>query len=160
MDSIRGFIPLSDDLYCSGQPTESELAFASRKGVKFVLNLAMPDSDYALPDERGTVESLGMAFSHIPVPFSAPTVEHFLQFEQELLVRPGQRTLVHCALNWRASSFVALFAERHLEWNLVRSEELRRALWTPNETWNRWAELIRALPPAERLASPPGERLV
>ncbi len=86
------------------------IADAQGRGVKLVLNLAMPDSDFALPDERAVVELLGMDFIHIPVPFSAPTIEHFLQFERELVLRYDPMILVHCAYNWRASSFVALYA--------------------------------------------------
>lgn len=136
MDHIRDFIRISADLYCSGQPTQEEFADVYRAGVKVVVNLAMPDSDHALPDERAVVESFGMAYVPIPVPFSAPTIEHFLRFETELLARPSQRILVHCALNWRASFFVALFAERHLGWTRQQAEDLRCALFHPDEVWN------------------------
>lgn len=146
MESIRGFIRISDDLSCAGQPTQEELAAAQGCGVKLVLNLAMSDSDFALPDERAVVELLGMDFVHIPVPFSAPTSEHFLGFERELLLRREHRVLVHCAYNWRASSFAALYAERHLGWTREQADTLRGALWSPNDTWDTWARSIRALP--------------
>ncbi len=146
METIRGFIRISDDLSCAGQPTQEEIAAAQSCGVKLVLNLAMSDSDFALPDERAVVELLGMDFVHIPVPFSAPTVEHFLQFERELVSRPDQMILVHCAYNWRASSFVALYAERHRGWTRQQADALRCALWSPDETWTAWATSIRALP--------------
>lgn len=110
------------------------------------MNLAMLDSDHALLDERATVASLEMNYVHIPVPFSEPTVEQFLQFEKELLSFKEMSVLVHCALNWRASSFVALFAERHFGWSREQADELRRALWTPNDVWNTWTSAVRALP--------------
>lgn len=144
MESIRGFIRISDDLSCAGQPTKEELADAQGRGVKLVLNLAMPDSDFALPDERAVVELLGMDFVPIPVPFSAPTIEHFVQFERELVLRHDQMILVHCAYNWRASSFVALYAERRCGWTSQQADALRCALWSPDETWN--TSSIRALP--------------
>jgi protein tyrosine phosphatase (PTP) superfamily phosphohydrolase (DUF442 family) len=112
-------------------------------GVKLVVNLAMHDSDFALPDEKATVESLGMDFVHIPVPFSSPTVEHFLRFESELLAARGQRVLVHCALNWRASAFVALFAERHLGWSRRQADGLSSTFWSPDARWNAWADAVR-----------------
>lgn len=144
MESIRGFIRISDKLSCAGQPTQEELADARTSGVTFVLNLAMSDSDFALADERAVVESLGMDFVHIPIPFAAPTIEHFLQFERELLLRHDQVILVHCAYNWRASSFAALYAERQLGWSSERADALRCALWTPDERWASWASSIRA----------------
>lgn len=143
MDSIKGVIRISDDFGCSGQPTEGEFDDVRGSGVKLVVNLAMPDSDFALPDEQAVVELLGMDFLHIPVQFTAPTIEHFLHFERELLLRPGQKILVHCALNWRASAFSALYAERHLGWSREQADALRYALWTPNETWTAWAHSIR-----------------
>lgn len=87
-----------------------------------------------------------MDFVHIPVPFSAPTIEHFVQFERELVLRHDQMILVHCAYNWRASSFVALYAERRCGWTTQQADALRCALWSPDETWNTWASSIRALP--------------
>jgi len=143
VENIRGFIQVEEDLFCSGQPTEAELGLVQQSGVRLVINLAMQDSDFALPDERAVVEGLGMEFLHIAVPFSAPTLEHFLRFEGALLARRGQRALAHCALNWRASSFVALFAERRLGWTRDRADLLRRSLWCPNETWDAWARELR-----------------
>lgn len=113
--------------------------------MRLVLNLAMSDSDFSLPDERHLVESLGMDFVHIPVPFSDPTIEHFLRFERELLLRHEHSVLIHCAYNWRASSFAALYAERHLGWTREQVDTLRRALWSPDDTWDAWASSIRAL---------------
>lgn len=134
---------ISDDFCCAGQPTAEEFVDVQRSGVRLVVNLAMPDSDFALPDEQVIVESLGMDFVHIPVPFSAPSVEHFLHFERELRSRQGQPVLVHCALNWRASSFMALYSERNLGWTREQSEQIRCALWSPDSIWNDWAESIR-----------------
>lgn len=153
MEDIRGFIKIADELYTSGQPTESQFANVHRLGVRLVLNLAMSDSDYALRDERATVESFGMDYVHIPVPFSSPTLEHFLQFEKELLTRKAVPVLVHCALNWRATSFAALFAERHLGWTRAQADDLRGALWSPNEVWNAWASSIRGTLPNQRASS-------
>ena len=145
MKSIRGFMRISGDLVSAGQPTRDELVDVQRCGVKVVLNLAMSDSDFALPDERAVVESLGMEFVHIPVPFSNPTTAHFLQFEEELRSRLDQLILVHCAYNWRASSFAALYAERNCGWTREQADSLRCALWSPDETWTAWAGSIRAL---------------
>ena len=143
VEGMKGFIQVSDELSCAGQPTEDEFALVRRSGVRLVVNLALSESDFALPDERAVVEALGMDFVHIPVPFSAPTVQHFVQCESELLARHGQSVLVHCAYNWRASSFVALFAERHWGWTREKSERLRTALWSPDDTWNAWASAVR-----------------
>ena len=146
MEGIRSFIKIADGFFSSGQPTEEQFGEVHRSGVRLVINLAMPDSDHALPDERTTVEAHGMAYTPIPVPFSSPTVGHFLQFEERLLSNGGAPVLVHCALNWRATSFAALFAERHFGWSRARADELRGALWSPNDVWSAWASSIRVIP--------------
>lgn len=145
VEDIRGFIKISTTFFTSGQPTVEQFADVQRAGVKLVINLAMPDSDYALSDERAIVESLDMEYHAIPVPFSSPTAGHYVAFERTLLAHTAVPVLVHCALNWRATSFAALFAERHLGWNAARADGLRSTLWTPNEVWNAWAHSIRAL---------------
>jgi len=69
----RNFREVDERLLTAGQPNEAQLADAARQGVKVVINLALHDDPrYSLPDERSTVEKLGMSYVHIPVRFEAP----------------------------------------------------------------------------------------
>jgi protein tyrosine phosphatase (PTP) superfamily phosphohydrolase (DUF442 family) len=67
----------------------------------------MPDSANALANEGEIVNGLGMAYTHIPVPWNAPSAEHVKQFfdNMDALEQNGQNVLVHCAANYRASVF-------------------------------------------------------
>ena len=59
----RNFRQVDDRLATCGQPTEEQLADARASGVDVVINLALHDDPrYSLPDERGTVEALGMSY--------------------------------------------------------------------------------------------------
>ena len=73
LGQIYNFRALSANLLTSGQPTASQMAEIARIGVQTVINLALPTSDNALPDEESLVRSLGMEYIHIPVEWEQPT---------------------------------------------------------------------------------------
>ena len=45
-----------------------------------MINLALPMSDHAIPDEGSVVTGLGMRYVHIPVHFANPTVDDLRSF--------------------------------------------------------------------------------
>jgi hypothetical protein len=70
--SIFNFLPISETVITSGQPTEQQLAVVQEHGYQTVLNLALGSAHNALADERSIVESLGMRYVHLPVEFDQP----------------------------------------------------------------------------------------
>jgi protein tyrosine phosphatase (PTP) superfamily phosphohydrolase (DUF442 family) len=108
--------------------------------VQAVINLALPTSTYALPDERAVVSGLGMEYIAIPVVFEAPTAADFARFCAEMAARHGQRLFIHCALNCRVSAFVALHRVRHEGWSREDAWAALRELWEPDEVWSRFLE--------------------
>lgn len=143
MESIKNFLTIAADLHCGGQPSEQQLGVLKERGVHVVVNLGLHDTDYALANERTAVESLGMRYVHIPVDFKAPSNRAFKQFCVTLDASRGSRVFVHCALNYRGTSFVALYAQRSLGWRIERADAVRTRFWTPDETWENWAADIR-----------------
>jgi protein tyrosine phosphatase (PTP) superfamily phosphohydrolase (DUF442 family) len=120
----------------SGQPTVQQLADIAAAGYTTVINLALHDDPrYALPDEAGTVASLGMQYVHIPVQFGAPTRADLQAFFDAMDTHRSEKVWVHCAANMRVSAFLGLY------WMLregKRRDEafaLMRELWQPNEVW-------------------------
>ncbi|MEB3290422.1 MAG: protein tyrosine phosphatase family protein, partial [Leptolyngbya sp.] len=109
LTTLRQFLPISDRLATAGQPTVAELATLAQAGYGVVINLALPTSDHALPDERSTVEALGMTYVAIPVVWENPTRKDLDQFFQAMEAHQGQKIFVHCALNMRVSVFVYLY---------------------------------------------------
>lgn len=91
-----------------GQPTVEQLATVAAAGCSTVINLGLHEADYALSDERSTVESLGMQYVHIPVVWKHPTPEDLTRFSQTLSAFEGQDLFVHCAANVRVTVFIAL----------------------------------------------------
>ena len=101
---------IDDRLVTSGQPTEAQLGAIADAGYATVINLGLHDDPrYSLPDERATVEGLGLAYVHIPVAFGAPTEDDLLRFFDAMRAHAGQRLWVHCAANLRVSAFLGLW---------------------------------------------------
>jgi hypothetical protein len=53
---------------------------------------------------------------------------------------------VHCAANFRASAFMAVYGELRLGWDRARADRHARTFWEPNPTWQRLIDDCRALP--------------
>ena len=136
----------AERIWSSGQPDAGQFPEIARAGVHCVINLALPTSPRALPDERVVVEAAGMEYVAIPVVFEAPTEADYLAFEQAMDGRNAKSLLVHCALNYRASAFLALYRVRKLGWERGRALDDLASFWKPEPAWQ---ELIdRILGPA------------
>ena len=140
---IRNFQVIDERLGTAGQPTEAQLGEIAADGYAAVVNLGFLDPRYCLPDEAASVASLGLAYRHIPVKFEAPTVEDFRIFTATMDGWEGNKVFVHCAANYRASAFVALYGELRLGWTRERADALTRKLWSPNETWEAFIARCR-----------------
>jgi protein tyrosine phosphatase (PTP) superfamily phosphohydrolase (DUF442 family) len=140
---IRNFLAVDERLGTAGQPTEAQLGDVATEGYVAVVNLGLLDPKYCLPDEAASVASLGLEYRHIPVKFDAPAVEDFRTFAATMNEWDGKKIFVHCAANYRVSTFVALYGELRLRWTRERADALMRKLWQPNDTWRAFIELCR-----------------
>lgn len=140
ISSIRHYHRINSGLHTAGQPNATQLAQLSRAGIRSVINLAMPDSDYAEPEEATLLAGQSIDYFPIPIPFDAPTLEHFERFKQTL--EHAQRpVLVHCALNMRVSAFI--FAYRVTRGETVQAARVDlEQLWQPEGIWNALLEEI------------------
>ncbi|MEO6849408.1 MAG: protein tyrosine phosphatase family protein, partial [Mucilaginibacter sp.] len=109
MSSIYNFHEVSDMLACSGQPREGQLSSVAANEYKVVINLGLLDGQYALADEAASVKSLGMVYHHIPVVFDDPQRAELSLFIEKMNEHTAEKTLVHCAANYRASVFTGLY---------------------------------------------------
>ena len=78
-----------------------------------VVYRAFADHETSLANEDRVVRDLGMAFVQVPVVWANPTVEDFRLFAAIMAQGGDQKTLVHCQVNWRASSFSFLYRVIH-----------------------------------------------
>jgi protein tyrosine phosphatase (PTP) superfamily phosphohydrolase (DUF442 family) len=144
IEDIKNFLRIDDRVGTAGQPSEDQLREVAAGGYACVVNLGLLDPKYCLPDEAGLAAALGLAYRHIPVKFDAPAPEDFAAFVAAMDTWAGKRVFVHCAANYRVSSFMALYGELRLGWTRAQADAHARALWQPNETWLRFLEDCRA----------------
>jgi len=106
MEDITNFYQITKDIGTGGQPTVSQLSEVAQNNYSVVVNLAMPDSAHAIPQEESIVASLGMQYIHIPIPFEAPTANHLREFLNVMESCQNKKVFVHCVVNARVSAFV------------------------------------------------------
>ena len=142
LDDIPDFLLLSETLATGGQPNEAQLAAVGAAGYEVVVNLALPTSSGALPDEAGIARAHGMKYIALPVAWEAPTVADAEAFFDAMDANAGRRVFVHCAANMRVSAFVYLY--RTLRQKTPEADAVRdlHRIWEPNE---RWREFISAM---------------
>ena len=108
-EDIYNFLPLSENLYTGGMPTEEQLADAAQHGVQLVINLAPHEVSNALANETGIVNSLGMQYINIPVIWNTPNKDGLDRFMDAMDANPDKKILVHCQANFRATAFVGMY---------------------------------------------------
>jgi protein tyrosine phosphatase (PTP) superfamily phosphohydrolase (DUF442 family) len=137
---ITNYRCVNDQISTSGQPTEEQLRAAAAKGFKTVINLATIDPRYSLEDEAGLVQSLGMAYHHIPVEWEQPQASDFAAFEAVMLQLPPSKTLIHCAANFRVTAFYSLYAIKQLGWTETQAAEFRASIWADSDypVWEKF----------------------
>ena len=133
---IINFRAISDTLGTAGQPARQQFADIRAAGYDLVINLAMPDSRSALPDEAAVVAAQGMEYVHIPVVWENPAESDLERFFEVMLANQEKRTFVHCALNMRVSVFVCLYRVLHQGVPLVVAEEALLKIWQPDAVWS------------------------
>jgi uncharacterized protein (TIGR01244 family) len=109
---IRNFVRLSPRLTTSGRLESGDPARLAAMGARRVINLALADHPEALPHAETAMAAAGLAYTHIPVPFDAPTLDHYRQFAAALEA-DGAPVHVHCIMNWRVSAFLCRWHREH-----------------------------------------------
>ena len=137
MKDILNFHQMTETIATGGQPTINQLSQIAQAGYSVVVNLAMHDSDNAIPEEGSVIASLGMTYIHIPVPFDAPNSSHVKQFFKIMDSVEEEQVFVHCAVNARVSAFMHryLTLRKGLSSEQATSPLLQR--WFPHmdENW-------------------------
>lgn len=143
---IYNYRKVNDSLITGGQPTAEQLRSAAHEGVTTVINLAPFNPNHSLADEAELVQSLGMAYHHIPVDWGNPTNTDFETFEQLIQQPSNGKTLLHCIANFRVTAFYSLYALKHLGWSAEQADNFRASVWRESDypVWERFIAHIKA----------------
>ena len=140
LQSIRNFVALGERVGTAGQPTAEQFKAVRDAGYELVINLALPTSTNALPDEREVVTTLGMDYVHIPVSFEAPALEDVRRFFEAMDGSVGRKVFVHCAMNMRVSAFMYLYRTVRENGDPDEAADELHRLWVPNAVWQQFID--------------------
>ncbi len=119
----------------SGQPSAEQLELLQAEGFERIIYLAFTTSGTALAKEDEIVKGLGMEYIHVAVDFDNPTASDFYTFVALMQREPGKKTLLHCQVNFRASSFSFLYRVLYQDVPMDDAKVDMDTVWAPNETW-------------------------
>ena len=122
----------------SGQPGAKDLEALSEAGFQRVVYLAFSDNKSALEHEDRIVKSLGMDYLQIPVDFDRPTAADFEDFAAVLNRDKTIRTLLHCQINLRASTFSFLYRVIYDQVPMTQAKSDLDSIWQPDRVWYRF----------------------
>ena len=137
LNHIRNILRIDDRLVTSGMPQPDDFAALRQSGFDVVINLALPTSDHALPNEGELVSAQGMTYVHIPVQFDAPQSADFDRFTLVMDASAGQKVFVHCAANMRVSAFVFLHRLNQGAYRATAESDLKK-IWQPDGVWREF----------------------
>ncbi|BAU55932.1 protein tyrosine phosphatase family protein [Mucilaginibacter gotjawali] len=140
MSSVYNFRQISGMMACSGQPSEGQLPLIAAEGYQVIVNLGLADGKYALKNEGALVKQLGITYHHIPVKFDDPKTDDLIAFFKLMDQHPNDKTLVHCAANYRASAFTGLYLFSTGRLNEDEMLSFIEDVWQPDAVWQQFIE--------------------
>ena len=146
IEDIAAYLKLTDQIATSGQPNETQFADIAQAGYQLVINLALTGKEYSLPDEAGTVRSLGMEYIHIPVIWNRPTRQNLDDFFAAMDANKDKNVFVHCAANMRVSAFIALYRIKRLGWQAEDAFQYMLKIWRPEGVWAAFIQEVLDTP--------------
>jgi len=135
LSEISNYREYSKVLSSAGQPDKGQLQDIWVANFQRVVYLAFSDHDTSLENEDRIVKELGMDYINIPVNWGSPTSNDFQLFAGALQKEPGRKTLIHCQVNFRASSFSFLYRVIYQDVPVGEAKKDLNSVWTPNTVW-------------------------
>ncbi len=141
LENITNYIHISERIASSGQPEEHQFKDIAQAGYEVVINLAMPNSDNAIPEEGYIVTARKMTYVHIPVPFDAPGIEHLKMFFEIMKGFSDKKVWVHCVVNKRVSAFLYQYERLIHGKSHEEATQVMLPTWEPDDIWQEFMQL-------------------
>jgi protein tyrosine phosphatase (PTP) superfamily phosphohydrolase (DUF442 family) len=148
-DDIECWQRINLHLTTSGKLEERDFDRLAKMGIAHVINLALAKSPGILPDEAERWAAHGIAYTHLPVPFDAPSEAQFDAFCEAVEQSVGQNVHAHCVRNWRVSAFVYLWHLKRCDMPEPQARSFMAQQWTPENSTHEdapaWARFIAGI---------------
>ena len=131
IEDIYNYLPISDTLGTSGQPTVEQFHSVRAAGYTTVINLLPHDTENSLKNEAA------LRYIHIPVRYT-PTEENFTEFVRSMQAVSEEKVWVHCAANARVSAFLYRYRCAVLGEDEVTAKEDLKQIWEPFGVWKKF----------------------
>jgi protein tyrosine phosphatase (PTP) superfamily phosphohydrolase (DUF442 family) len=142
IDHIINFAPVNEHITTSGQPDHSAFPLIKSAGYQMVIYLATSASSNHIAEEPQIVRELGMQYIHIPVIWDSPQPTQFEEFSNILEQNKDKNIFIHCALNYRVSSFIFLYQVLFLNADPESAWWSMLEIWDPNLIWRDFMKTI------------------
>ena len=129
-EDIRAWQRLTPDITTSGRIVAADISRFGQIGVRHVINLALAEHPEALANEADLLAGAGIAYTHIPVPFDAPTEQHFADFVAAIEGGAAQ-VHIHCIMNWRVAAFFYRYNRDHAGMDEAEARAMMEQQWHP-----------------------------
>jgi protein tyrosine phosphatase (PTP) superfamily phosphohydrolase (DUF442 family) len=138
LESVFNYLPISENITTSGQPTEAQFFAIRKAGFKAVINLAPHSAENAIKDESAVLNRLGIRYTHIPVNFKNPTDADFAKFADAMKNASAEKMWVHCAANMRVSAFMYRYRRDILKEDAATAKRDLDKIWEPYGVWKKF----------------------
>lgn len=131
---------VSETVVTAGVLKPRLLAELGQEGIEVVINLMPDNSEYTVKGESTIVQDQGIEYWYLPVDFSAPKLEEYLQFKDKMGQVGDIKLLIHCAANYRVSAFYSRYAIESAIWSVEEANRFMLSIWDPDEYpgWPEW----------------------
>lgn len=136
MDILNHY-QITDLIASSGQPTSEQFRELAAQGYGVIINLVMPEHRQSICTEGSLVTTLGMTFIHSPVPFDAPSENHYREFTGYMDALKDRKVWVHCIVNARVSAFFFRYLQEVRGFSALKPASPLLKAWMPemDEVW-------------------------
>lgn len=138
------FVQVNEEISCSGLLKNINLQSLSGNGYEVVINLLPDDDQHATDGEKESIEKMGIRYIHIPIDWDKPTHSDFELFKSSMDSTENKKVHIHCAANYRASAFYALYAHKRHGWSRAELSEFIDSIWEISEhpAWEKFVSEI------------------
>jgi protein tyrosine phosphatase (PTP) superfamily phosphohydrolase (DUF442 family) len=133
-------VAVNAHLVTSGQPSAAWLETLKAHGFAADIYLVPATAPDAVATEPLIVSRQGLVFVNIPIAFDGPTAGDFQTFAGVLDALGTRKVLVHCQVNFRASSMVFLYRTVVKKEDPQQAYEALSRVWTPEGAWKQLIE--------------------